>query len=57
MTVLLNDNRFRFASHQPVPQFLKAMPTAINYASNQIGDLFSQQGTLGAHELNITALN
>ncbi|MFN6465477.1 MAG: hypothetical protein RMZ41_027155 [Nostoc sp. DedVER02] len=44
MTVLANDNRSRFASHQPVLQFLEAMPTAVNYASNQIGDLMSQQG-------------
>ncbi|MBN4001946.1 hypothetical protein [Nostoc sp. LPT] len=57
MTVLPNDNRLRFASHQPVPQFLEAMPTAVNYASNQIGDFLSQQGTLGADELNIMAFN
>ncbi len=33
------------------------MPTVVNYASNQIGIFISQQGTLGAHEVNIMALN
>ncbi|AUB38331.1 hypothetical protein COO91_04296 [Nostoc flagelliforme CCNUN1] len=31
------------------------MPTEVNYASNQIGDFLSQQGTLGAYEVNIMA--
>ncbi|WP_435024241.1 hypothetical protein [Nostoc sp. CALU 1950] len=60
MTVVLNDNQSRFASNQSIFQFvgfLEAMPIALNYASNQIGDFFSQQGTLGANEVNIMAFN
>ncbi|QLE50789.1 hypothetical protein FD724_23625 [Nostoc sp. C057] len=50
MTVLPNDSQLRFASHQPVPQFLEAI------ASNQIGDFFSAR-YLGANEINIMACN
>ncbi|WP_190240721.1 hypothetical protein [Nostoc sp. 'Peltigera membranacea cyanobiont' 210A] len=40
MTVFLTTTDRYSLFNQPITQFLEVMPTAVNYASNQIGDFF-----------------